>query len=135
MSKKKYANVAEKQKAWRIRSGKQKRKVPLELRRGEPLGSSEVELREKKEGETWEEYHKYISATTAVARKRQQSARGAGSKEQIVSAGGSARKERRFQGVDETVFSGDYYEMRKEHEEELEKSTKSRKIKKGGKKT
>jgi hypothetical protein len=31
--------------------------------------------------------------------------------------------------VDETVFSGDYYEMRKEHEEELQKSSKSRKIK------
>ena len=120
MSKKKYANAAEKQKAWRIRHG-QKKKVPLELRRGEELGASETTLREKKEGETWEEYSNYLKASVQAARRRQVSA---GGKERAGSKpGGDTRGQR--------VYSGDYYEMRRE----MEKPPEGRKIKqKRGKK-
>jgi hypothetical protein len=51
--KRKYKNAAEKQKAFRLRHG-QKVKVPVEIRRGEKLGSQETDLRAKKEGETWD---------------------------------------------------------------------------------
>ena len=113
-----YKNVAEKQKAWRIKHG-QKRKVPLEIRRGEALGSSETTLRAKKESETWEAYHIYITETTAAARRRQSSAAGAGGKQKIATPGGIASRERRFTGVDETAFQEDYYELRAKYEKDL----------------
>jgi hypothetical protein len=116
MSKKKYANAAEKQKAWRIRSGRQKKKVPLEIRRGEALGASETTFRQKKEDETWEEYHKYLTASINAARKRQISVGGKVMKD-VEKSGGDTRGQR--------VYSGDYYEMRKE----VEKPPEGRKIK------
>lgn len=106
MSMKKYANAAEKQKAYRLRHG-QRPKVPLALRRGEELGASETTFREKKEGETWEEYGKYINASVQAARKRQAAAGGKESKE-VVKPGGDERGQR--------VYPGDYYEMRRETE-------------------
>lgn len=115
MTKKKYKNVAEKQKAWRIRHG-QKKKVPLELRRGEELGASETTFRNKKEGETWEEYHKYLTASINAARKRQAASGGKEMKE-VLKSGGDTRGQQ--------VYLGDYYEMRRE----IEKPPEGRKIK------
>ena len=121
MTKKKYKNAAEKQKAWRIRHG-QSRKVPLALRRGEELGASETTFREKKEGETWEEYGKYVEASVRAARKRQASAGGKEIKGE-VKPGGDLRGQR--------VYSGDYYEMRRE----ANKPPEGRKIKEKRRKT
>ena len=115
MTKKKYANAAEKQRAWRIRHG-QKKKVPLALRRGEELGASETTFRQKKEDETWEEYHKYLTASINAARKRQASAGGKEIKGE-AKPGGDLRGQR--------VYPGDYYEMRKE----ADKPPEGRKIK------
>ena len=111
MTKKKYANAAEKQKAWRQRHG-QKKKVPLEIRRGEELGASETTFRQKKEEETWEEYHKYLTASINAARKRQVSAGGKEIKKEVEKPGGDLGRQR--------VYSGDYYEMRREKEKPLE---------------
>ena len=118
--KRKYKSAAEKQKAWRIRHG-QLHKVPLELRRGEELGASETTFREKKKEESWEEYGKYVNASVQAARKRQVSAKGAGGKEKVAKPGGDVKGVR--------VYSGDYYEMRRELERDLEKLTKRRKLK------
>ena len=115
MTKRKYANAAEKQRAWRQRHG-QKKKVPLLLRRGEELGASETTFRQKKEDETWEEYHKYLTTSINAARKRQ------------VSAGGKETKAVEKPGSDERgqqVYPGDYYEMRRE----MEKPPEGKKIK------
>lgn len=75
MSKKKYTSKAEKQRAWRIRHG-QKRKIPTLKKERERLGASESELRAKKEGETWSEYHTYLLSSVSSARKRQEKAGG-----------------------------------------------------------
>ena len=115
MTKKKYANAAEKQRAWRLRHG-QKRKVPLEIRRGEELGASETTFRQKKEEETWEEYHKYLTASINAARRRQASAGGKEIKGE-VKPGGDTRGQR--------LYPGDYYEIRRE----LDKPPEGRKIK------
>ena len=115
MTKKKYANAAEKQKAWRVRHG-QKKKVPLELRRGEELGASETTFRNKKDGETWEEYSKYLKASVLAARKRQISAGGKEMKGDLK-PGGDTRGQR--------VYPGDYYEMRRKQD----KPPEGRKIK------
>ena len=103
MSKKKYKNAAEKQKAWRIRHG-QPRKVSIELRRGEELGASETTFRLRKEGESWEEYGKYVEESVSAARKRQASAKGGGAVPTPVKPGGDTR------GT--AVYPGDYHEMR-----------------------
>lgn len=100
MSKKKYKNAAEKQKAWRIRHG-QKRKVPLEIRRGQELGSSETTFREKKEDETWEDYHAYLLKSIEGARGREK--RASGNLIKGEKPGGDLRWV--------TVYPGDYYEM------------------------
>lgn len=109
MSKKKYKNAAEKQKAYRLRHG-QHRKVPLDLRRGELLGASETTFRDIKEGESWEEYGKYVSASVKAARKRQVVA---GGKERTDPKPGSDEKGTR-------IYPGDYYEMRRVMEIPLE---------------
>lgn len=111
MTKKKYANAAEKQKAWRIRHG-QARKVSIELRRGEELGASETTFRLRKEGESWEEYGKYMEKSVNAARKRQASAKGSGFGGDIKGA---------------AVYPGDYSEMRRV----VEKPIKGRRVKKG----
>ena len=116
MTKKKYRNAAEKQRAWRIRHG-QPRKVPLALRRGEEMGASETTFRQKKEEETWEEYSKYIQSSVSAARKRQVSAGGKEIKKEVEKPGGDLREQR--------VYPGDYYEMRRE----IEKAPEGRKIK------
>jgi len=116
-----YANAAEKQKAWREKHG-QKRKVPLEIRRGEELGSSEATIRPKKEGETWEEYHTYINRATTTARKRQ--ARIGGGKIRIPKPGGD---------VIRSEFGEDYYETRYQYEKGLEELGKGGRIGKNGK--
>ena len=117
--KKVYKNAAEKQRAWRIKHG-QKRKVPLEIRRGEALGSSETTFRAKKEDESWEAYRKYIAESTEAARRRQSSAAGAGEDTKTSVPGGIASRERRYTGVDETAFQEDYYELRAKYEKDLE---------------
>lgn len=118
MSKKKYINAAEKQKAWRLRHG-QKRKVPIELRRGEPLGSSETTFRAIKEGESWENYGKYVHASVEAARKRQGVA---GGKERIdLKSGGEIKGGQ--------VFPVDYYEMRIEFEKPPEGKKMSKRTK------
>ena len=101
--KKKYRNASEKQRAWRIRTGKQKRKVPITMRVGEQTGTSEGQLRERHEGETWEEYHKYI---VSRLEKSQTGSREGRSIDKDLS-GVSARR-----GGVEPVYPGDYYEMR-----------------------
>ena len=118
--KKLYANAAEKQKAWRERHG-QKRKVPLEIRRGEELGSSETTIRQKREGETWEEYHEYLTKAVTTARRREQKA--GGGKIRIPKPGGV---------VIRSEFGEDYYETRYQYEKGLEELGKGGKIKKNG---
>lgn len=125
--KKKYKNAAEKQRAWRIRTGKQKRKVPLVLREGEQKGTSEGQIRERHKGETWEEYHLYLTARFAKATgvSREQG--------KPIDSGKRGVTARRGGGV-EPVYPGDYYETQREYEKTLEVK-KGRKIKqKGGKK-
>lgn len=125
MSKKKYANAAEKQRAWRLRHG-QKKKVPLEFRRYEPLGSSETTFRNKKEDETWEDYHKYLIASINAARKRQVTA---GGEERKDEKPGGGKRKRKIEGKnieqEEIVFPEEYYEIRRN----WEKSPEGKKIK------
>ena len=132
--KKKYESVAAKQRAWRIRSGKQKQKVPLEIRRGQPLGSSEVELRLRKEGESWQEYHKYIETSVDRARRRQAHAGGAAGRVREKLPGGVRQRERRDSSPDETVFEEDYYELRAKYEKDLYELEQKRRRKIGEKK-
>ena len=124
--KRKYATVGEKQRAWRIRSGKQKEKVPLSIRRGESLGTPEGSIRAKKEDETWEEYHKYL----VVASNRggfgdYKVKKGIGEDE-----GNSVGAKRTFWGGKEPEFSEDYYEIRAQYEKSLEDLDKKGKLKK-----
>lgn len=130
MSKKKYANAAEKQKAWRIRHG-QLRKVPLELRRGERLGAQEADLRDKKSEESWSDYHKYLLSAVGKARTRQKS--DVVSQKDKDENGDSKRARRSVGGYKEPQFSEDYYEIRRKYESDLEalmKKQKGGKIKK-----
>ena len=115
-----YKNAAEKQKAWREKHG-QKRKVPLEIRRGEELGSSETTIRQKKEDETWEQYHEYLTKAVTTARKREQKT--GGGKIRIPKPGGD---------VIRSEFGEDYYETRYQYEKGLEELGKGGKIKKNG---
>ena len=124
MSKKKYENAAAKQKAYRIRHG-QKRKVPLEIRRGEKLGAQESDLRAKREGETWEDYHAYIG--NAIAKARQKQARAVTTQDKVTSPGAS-------RGGTEPVMEESYYEIREEHERSLKKLGERRRIRKNDKK-
>ena len=124
MTKKKYANAAEKQRAWRIRHG-QKQKVPLEFRKAEQLGASETTFRQKKEDETWEEYHKYLTASINAARKRQISAGGKERKEEKPGGKTRAKGEGKNSENEEIVFPIEYYERRRE----WEKPPEGRKIK------
>lgn len=114
MSRKKYKSAAEKQKAYRLRHG-QKRKVPLEIRRGIKLGSQEGDLRAKKEGETWEEYKLYIDKAIKGSRAREK--------------GGVAfiPKEGQKPGVSGELDEG-YYEIQHQHEKSLEKLGEGKKV-------
>ena len=114
MSKKKYKSAAEKQKAYRLRHG-QKRKVPLEIRRGVKLGSQEGDLRAKKEGETWEEYRAYIDKAIKASRAREK--------------GGIAFIPAEGQKSGAPGELGEeYYETQYQHERSLEKLDVPRKI-------
>lgn len=118
--KKKYANAAEKQKAWRIRHG-QKKKVSVVIRVGEKLGTSEAQLRDKRKDETWEEYAKYLK--TRVARAR------AFKSEQIpVESEGeeSVGAKRAIGKYKEPTMDEGYYERQREHEISLGEATKVR---------
>jgi len=113
--KKKYANAAEKQRAWRIRTGKQKAKVPIPIRRGEKLGTSEAQLRAKKEGETWKEYDEYLHQRVSRART-------AKAYEGVPAEGkeGDSLRARRAGGAYvEPEMSEDYYELRAQYEKGL----------------
>ena len=119
--KKIYKSVAEKQRAWRIRSGKQKVKVPVDIRRGESLGTPEGAIRAKGEEETWQHYHEYI-------RKRMEF-KGEETKREEGDGGDSVGAKRAFWGGTEPEMSEDYYELRAKYELELEKlPNKGRKI-------
>lgn len=113
MSKKKYANAAEKQRAWRIRHG-QKKKVPLELRRGEKLGSQSGDIRTKKEGESWEAYRKYVESAVLKAEYREK-----GAVVPQIEEGVSTGAKRSAGGYKEPEFSEDYYEIRRKYESDL----------------
>ena len=118
--KKKYKNAAEKQRAWRIRHG-QPRKVPLRIRVGEKLGGSEAYLRDREEGESWEDYDKYLRTRVAKAR--------AFKSEQLpIEREGeeSVGAKRAFGKYKEPFMGESYYEMQREHEISLEKATASR---------
>ena len=114
--KKIYKSVAEKQRAWRIRTGKQKVKVPLAIRRGEDLGTSEGGLRAKKEGETWESYHLYIKERLNKAVGSKRMSQGAATK---IEEGYSTGARRGSRGAVEPEFSEDYYELRAQYEKGL----------------
>lgn len=103
--KKVYRNAAERQRAWRIRSGKQRVKVPVIMRIGEQLGTSEGQIRKRKEGETWKEYSMYLK--TRLAKAEASSRHG-----QPVAQDSSSVDARR--GGVEPVYPGDYYEMKRE---------------------
>ena len=122
--KKKYHNAAEKQKAWRQRHG-QKVKVPLALRRGERTGSRDY-LRERKEGESWTEYGKYIQTVVAATRVSEGKGR-----VKIEEGGKGVIQKRAFASYEEPTMDEEYYERRREHELSLEKVAKpvERKIK------
>jgi len=113
--KKKYKNAAEKQRAWRIRTGKQKEKVPISIRRGEKLGTSEGQLRAKKEGETWEEYDKYLHQRVSTARAAGMYQGKPIAKDEGKSIGAS----RAEGGYKEPEMSEEYYEIRAQYEKGL----------------
>lgn len=124
MTKKKWKNAAEKQREYRLRHG-QKRKVPIPMRRGEKLGTSEGQIRERNEGETWEEYQRYIKlrilrAWIATAKDPH--------KPITDEEGESKRARRAVGGYKEPEMGEDYYERRREHEEVLVKATKRRRV-------
>jgi len=122
--KKIYRNAAEKQRAWRIRTGKQKVKVPISLRRGEKLGTSEAHLRAKKEGETWEEYSKYLYQRISRARAADMYQGKVIGKDE----GESLRATRAEGSYKEPEMGAEYYEIRARYEKELEGLQKRRKI-------
>lgn len=124
--KKKYKNAAEKQRAWRIRHG-QPHKVPLALRRGQRTGASETELRERKEGESWDDYHKYIGKTVLLARRRQELAGGV--VKEINDEEASTGAKRVATSYKEPTYGEEYYEKRLEYEKGLGVK-KGRKLKK-----
>ena len=126
-----YRNAAEKQRAWRIKHG-QKQKVPLVLRRGQPLGSSTADLRAKSEEESWEEYHEYILNSVEKAHGREKKAMGATRRNgNIPKPGGREQPTRRFEVKEETEFSEQYYELRVQYEKGLmELDNKRKKISK-----
>ena len=117
---KKYKNAAEKQKAWRQRHG-QKVKVPLSIRRGEKLGTSEGQVRERKEGESWEEYSKYLElrlsrAKIATARDPHRP---------LTKEEGESLGAKRAHGKYKEPFMDEgCYERQRDHEISLEKATK-----------
>ena len=113
--KKIYKTVAEKQRAWRIRSGKQKVKVALPLRRGEKLGTSEGLIRAKKEGETWKEYHVYIQERLGKAK----SVTMEGGLPIVDEGEESVGAKRIFGRGVEPEMSEDYYELRANYEKGL----------------
>lgn len=117
--KKKYPNAAARQKAFRIRHG-QKRKVPLEMRRGVKLGSGEGDLRAKKEDETWEEYKVYIDRAVKSSRAREKGATA------------FIPMEGQKSGVSGEMGE-EFYEVQREKEEAFAKLGKGRKLKKGRK--
>jgi len=120
-----YKSAAEKQKAYRVRHG-QKPKVPLEIRRGEKLGSGEAEIRGKLPNETWEDYSKYILRYIALSH------RALGSrtleKERQDQVETAPKATRRVGKYIEPSMSEDYYEISLKYEKELEEIPK-----KGGK--
>lgn len=118
-----YKTSAEKQKAFRLRHG-QKRKVPIEIRRGQKLGSQEGDLRPKKEGETWEEYHEYILKSTEAARKREEKAGTA-----VAKTWGAGAKRIVTDGK-EPELTEEYYEVQRKKEEGFAKLGKGRKVRK-----
>lgn len=122
MSKRKYKNAAEKQKAYRLRHG-QKPKVPIPIRRGEQLGTSEGLLRAKKEGETWEEYEKYITDRVNKARAFDKKSI---EKYKVKEDGDSIGAKRGFGKTVEPEFSEEYYELRYKYEKDLEELRKKR---------
>jgi hypothetical protein len=124
MSKKKYLNAAAKQRAYRIRHG-QKRKVPIPIRRGEQLGTSEAVLRAKKDNETWEEYQKYI--TDRVCRARSFDKKSV-EKYKIDESGESVGAKRGFGRVVEPEMDEDYFETQHQHEESFKKLGEGKKI-------
>ena len=122
----KYKNAAEKQRAWRIRTGKQKEKVSLALRRGERLGSRES-FREKKEGETWEEYGKHIQACVASTRIESAKGRIPLSKDKAGSLDRGVLSRRAYATYEEPTMGEEYYERQYQREKDLTKD--GRKIK------
>ena len=128
--KKVYKNAAEKQRAWRIRSGKQKQKVPIPIRRGEKLGTSEAQLRAKKEDETWEEYDKYLHQRVSKARAVDMYQ----GKPVDKDAGESLRATRAEGGYVEPEMSEEYYEIRVQYEKSLYELEQKRRKKLGEKK-
>lgn len=126
MSKKIYKTAAEKQKAYRIRHG-QRRKVPVTMRRGEKLGAQETDLRAKKEGESWEEYHTYIEKTITKARLKQ--AKATTTRDEEVKPG--ANRKGKEPGFDKEwrEIDEDYYEIKEAHEKMLKALEERSKIK------
>lgn len=112
--KKVYKSAAEKQKAFRLRHG-QKRRVPLELRRGVKLGSQEGDLRAKKEGETWEEYKAYVDKAVKAARARE--------KGEVAFIPGEGPKPSAS-----GEFGEEYYEIQRQHEKTLAELQEGKKI-------
>ena len=125
-----YLNAAARQKAFRIRHG-QKKKVPVEIRRGEKLGSQETDLRQKKEGETWDQYQVYVNK--AVERARHRQAGQVTSQVEVGDEEDSKGAKRSVGGYKEPEMGEEYYETRYRHEESLEKLGKGRKIRRGRK--
>ena len=125
--KKKYKNAAEKQRAWRIRTGKQKEKVPISIRRGEKLGTSEGVIRLKRPDETWEEYHNYIEARREKLDVKYKYVKIEKSDEEGMSIGAS-------RGGVEPTMNEDYYEIRAQYEKDLYELEQKRRRKIGEKK-
>ena len=109
----KYLNAAARQKAYRLRHG-QKPKVPLAIRKGEKLGSQEGDLREKKKGETWEQYREYVVKSVVTARRRQEK------KQTNLSEVWGAGARRTLVGAHEPEITEEYYELRYKYEKDLE---------------
>lgn len=125
--KKKYPNAAARQKAFRLRHG-QKSRVPLEIRKGEKLGAQETDLRPKRDGESWQEYHSYIRTSVERARHRQ---KGVVMPQSEVGDGEDSKGAKRSAGgYKEPQMSEEYYELRCKYEKDLEELDKKGRMKK-----
>ena len=86
--------------------------MPIPIRRGEKLGTSEGVIRLKRPDETWEEYFNYIKARREKVETKYKYVKIEKVDEEGVSVGAS-------RGGTEPAMDEDYYELRAKYEKDL----------------